>query len=85
MEDLPTFEANPTNPVDPMVTDDSTDQSLLNFLDVIPSSSSLETTKPKETTHTNLESPHMNGEVVDHTMRDLDTFNRAPKPIQQSL
>ena len=83
--DLPMFEANLVDPVDPMITDNHADQSSVNFHDVILSSLLPKTTKPKEIPHTNLESSYMNEEVDDARMHDLDTFSLAPKVVQWSF
>jgi hypothetical protein len=73
--DIPMLEANPDDPVDPKVTDEHADESSLILHGGIPSTPLPQSTHPEEMHHTNVESPRMNAEVVDDTLRDLDRFS----------
>ena len=73
-------EANPADLVDSIVIEEPRDQSLLSIPNVISSTPPLDSTKPKETFHTNLESAYMNVAVVDNTMQNL--FYLALPPSQ---
>ena len=78
------IEANLADLVHSMDIEEPSDQSLLSFSNVIPSSPPLNNSVPKDTLHTNLKSACMNVEVVDNTMQNLDLFSPAPKAIQQT-
>ena len=79
--DLPMIEANPANPMDPMVTKEPVDQSPLRVTDVIPSSPPPHNTQPKEILQSTLDQTCMNVEVVDDIMQDLDPFSPASKAL----
>ena len=74
------IDAKPVDPVDTRVTEEPSNPSPARVTAVVPFISP-PTIQPEETPQSTLEPTHMNDEVVDDTMRDLDLFSPPPKEL----
>ncbi len=77
--DIPMLEANPADPLDPLVTDKGAADIFPILPIVIPSSPPPQSIFPEETRQSHLKVPVMNEEVVDDTLQDLDAFSPEKK------
>ena len=74
-------DARPIDSVDTGVTEGPCNPNPAGITVVIPFIPTPPTTQPKETPQSTVEPTHMNDEVVDDTMRDLDPFSPPPKDL----
>ena len=81
LRDLPMTEANPVDSVDSMVIEKPANHSPFRIIDIVPFSPPPHSTQLEKTPHCTLEPIRMNVEVVDDTMRDLDSFSPTPKAL----
>ena len=80
-EDHPMTDATSTDPVDTMVTEETSIPSPAVVTSVIPFLAPPPTTQPEEIPQSTADPTRMNDEVVDDAMRDLDPMSPPPKDL----
>ena len=73
--------ARPADPVDTGVIEEPSNPSPAGVTTVVPFIPPPPTTQPQETPQSTLKPTHMNDDVVDDTLRDLDPFSPLPKDL----